>query len=531
MIKIRNAVCAVIGVVLLFAVLPPVSTHAAGNISKEQADVLYNRVKDALLAGENYIDVHDMQLTVDMYADRFSPEYQRALDAVEKARSDYGTFVFGENKEDFCLVSIDTEPTENADEFGVGENNLIAVEVFYNPTYQNPDGTCDVTHLNHDRAIIEREYQAALSVVEESMCDAEKALVLYDYLIALLNYPDHKGFDEKGFMTYESKYHDVANVFCEKMAVCDAYALAYVYLLNDCGIDAVTVSCEDIQHEWAMVKIDGTWYHADLTWDDSRYPDGWTECEEHNADPWDIGAVNHKYFLKSDQEIMALEHPNWRLLKKGTSQVSHTPKADRSNAFQQEFFFSGNDWSNTRFNYIGGRWYFLNRAENCVMETTYGTSDAPIKKIDRFDEQIYYVHGDGTYLYLCTCDNIYRFNPATDELQPVMQASSLSDGAQFSEMSVASNLLTVVAISPSESTKNDFDSRIIETNLENLQPLQDVTEFSQSTETPPQLERTLTTKQTTSNFVFGNGLWILIAVAVLICAATAVFLFRKRKNN
>ena len=59
-------------------------------------------------------------------------------------------------------------------------------------------------------------------------------------------------------------------------AVCDGYALAYEYLLQQCGIEAVVIGGDAGSdefstggHAWNLVKLDGVWYEADPTWDDA----------------------------------------------------------------------------------------------------------------------------------------------------------------------------------------------------------------------------------------------------------------------
>ena len=59
-------------------------------------------------------------------------------------------------------------------------------------------------------------------------------------------------------------------------AVCDGYSQAYVYLLQQCGIDSaviVGVAGNTMQdaggHAWSVVKLGSDWYEVDSTWDDA----------------------------------------------------------------------------------------------------------------------------------------------------------------------------------------------------------------------------------------------------------------------
>ena len=50
-------------------------------------------------------------------------------------------------------------------------------------------------------------------------------------------------------------------------------------------------------HAWNVIKVNGNWYHVDLTWDD--------------PEPNRIGNVGHKNFLLSDEGIRAEGHTAW----------------------------------------------------------------------------------------------------------------------------------------------------------------------------------------------------------------------------
>ena len=112
---------------------------------------------------------------------------------------------------------------------------------------------------------------------ESGMTDLQKARALHDYLA------QHVEYD----LTY-SKYTPYY-ALVEGTAVCEGYTLAYAALLHKAGIEFDY--CENIvlDHIWNYVKIDGKWYHVDVTWDDPI------------ADR--AGYVSHLYFLTSDSKI------------------------------------------------------------------------------------------------------------------------------------------------------------------------------------------------------------------------------------
>lgn len=53
-------------------------------------------------------------------------------------------------------------------------------------------------------------------------------------------------------------------------SVCEGYSKAFAYLCQSVGIECLLVSgtADGGGHMWNMVKVDGKWYHMDVTWDD-----------------------------------------------------------------------------------------------------------------------------------------------------------------------------------------------------------------------------------------------------------------------
>lgn len=58
----------------------------------------------------------------------------------------------------------------------------------------------------------------------------------------------------------------VYSVFCTDSTVCAGYSQAMQLLCNAVGIDCGVVTSRD--HEWNVVRLNGTWYYVDITWDD-----------------------------------------------------------------------------------------------------------------------------------------------------------------------------------------------------------------------------------------------------------------------
>lgn len=119
-----------------------------------------------------------------------------------------------------------------------------------------------------------------LSDIDKSASDYEIAKQIHDKLIDLVTYDQHvlENMSIQGQNLAHTAYGAlVANTEGQaNYAVCDGYALAYEYLLQQCGIEAVVIGGEagadELSvggHAWNLVKLDGVWYEADPTWDDA----------------------------------------------------------------------------------------------------------------------------------------------------------------------------------------------------------------------------------------------------------------------
>ena len=141
------------------------------------------------------------------------------------------------------------------------------------------DGQLDYVEFTYEYteevATIHANVNAILSPVEEDWSDVEKAFYIHDYMT--MNYK----YDEN-----YSIYH-AAGMLLHGTGVCQSYAETYQYLMNLLGIECVIATSWEMNHAWNMIKIDGEWYHVDVTWDD----------------PLGAGGCYHDYFLRSDEGI------------------------------------------------------------------------------------------------------------------------------------------------------------------------------------------------------------------------------------
>ena len=141
----------------------------------------------------------------------------------------------------------------------------------------------DKTVIAETIASLDVATEEIMMYLSEDMTDFEKVMAVHDYMV--LNYE------------YDYTYSNYSiSIMTTKKGVCMSYALAFKHLMNELGIECQYVSSEAIDHAWNLVKVDGEWYHIDLTWDDPGVA---------------YAQVRHTYALLSDQEIQSLEKPHY----------------------------------------------------------------------------------------------------------------------------------------------------------------------------------------------------------------------------
>ncbi len=119
----------------------------------------------------------------------------------------------------------------------------------------------------------------------EDMTQWDMALAVHDYLAV------NSQYDET--LERNTNYDLLVN----GTAVCTGYAMAYLDIMTRLGIECRFVESQSMLHAWNMVKIGDSWYHVDVTHDDST-PDGY-------------GYVSHERFLKTDEEMKDLGYYGW----------------------------------------------------------------------------------------------------------------------------------------------------------------------------------------------------------------------------
>ena len=120
-----------------------------------------------------------------------------------------------------------------------------------------------------------------LADIDRSQSDDKIAKDIHDKLIETVKYntpvmedDTSKGLSNLAHTAYGALVADSNGT--PNCAVCDGYSQAYVYLLQQCGIDSaviVGVAGNTMQdaggHAWSVVKLGNDWYEVEYTWDDA----------------------------------------------------------------------------------------------------------------------------------------------------------------------------------------------------------------------------------------------------------------------
>lgn len=130
--------------------------------------------------------------------------------------------------------------------------------------------------------------EAAVADARAAQSDVDAVRAVHDYLVRTC------AFDQSDAAAASSAYGALVYGLATNHGYADAFCLAMERL----GIPAAKV-CDEDGIAWAMVQVDGSWYHVDACWDDPS-PDQGPDAQ-----------VAYTYFLVSD-EVMEAAHAPWQ---------------------------------------------------------------------------------------------------------------------------------------------------------------------------------------------------------------------------
>ena len=251
---------------LLVLLLPFVSPFAATGVEREEATV------PARLAGSP-----DEELITE------SEIYLFLLDQLLKCKTEIDVASYGLNEEQIgqvfaMLFYSEAELFYIDGRYSFTRYSGSSVVRTIRPVY--PDNVSEIPAQLDEFHELTR---AIIRKVDPSFSDWEKVAFVHDYVALHYDY-DHRAYIEE---EKDNAIYDAYGMLTEGIGVCQAYSLLTRYLLRQLGVECECVSSDGLNHEWNIVKIDGHWYHMDVTWDD-------------RDDKGFYGQVSHEFFLSSD---------------------------------------------------------------------------------------------------------------------------------------------------------------------------------------------------------------------------------------
>ena len=121
--------------------------------------------------------------------------------------------------------------------------------------------------------------------------DIEKMKYIHDYLVDTIEYDQTFG---------EKNIYNIYGALVSKTCVCEGYAKASQYLLNEAGLENIIITGtatnsdgKTENHAWNYVNIDEKWYAIDTTWDDPIIVGGGKLTN----------TIRYRYFLKGSSTM------------------------------------------------------------------------------------------------------------------------------------------------------------------------------------------------------------------------------------
>lgn len=170
-------------------------------------------------------------------------------------------------------------------------------------TYYITMGPGDYTNYLKDEFQTRQQIQEGIKYIDnivtqiveqtKQKTDKEKAQLIHDWLINVVEYEQSE---------IDLNRHDIYGTLYKKKAVCEGYARAYKYLMEQVGVPCVLVSgtgtnSEGMEesHAWNYVQINHKWYAVDVTWDDPII------IGEGTVD----SSIKRKYFLRGSDTFFS----------------------------------------------------------------------------------------------------------------------------------------------------------------------------------------------------------------------------------
>lgn len=243
--------------------------------------------------------------------------YDELRNNKEKLKTGMHTINFGTRFDDLLHTENGQTILNNAFQLAVNAFSFDEPDIFYiditkiyllteittrifSKTYRVSVGSNGESYLYNEFST-EAIVNSAIAQVEEKKNYIKNAVSnesLYDQIRYVHNFLiDNIEYDK----TFElSNIYNVYGALVNGKSVCEGYAKAFKYILDDMGIPCI-IACgiaqnssgETESHAWNYVQIDGNWYAIDVTWDDPIIIGSGTLTND----------LRYSYFLKGSEQF------------------------------------------------------------------------------------------------------------------------------------------------------------------------------------------------------------------------------------
>lgn len=154
--------------------------------------------------------------------------------------------------------------------------------------------TVDIENRDFLRTQLEAAADECISRIDPDVSDYQKIKQVYEYLIDMVDY-DGSSPDNQ----------NIQSALLNHRSVCAGYAKAFQYILHRMGMFCTYVTGSTVSggdHGWNIVRIDGNYYHVDVTWGDPVF----VNTQEASGTG---GAMNYNYLCCTDAELYKTHIP------------------------------------------------------------------------------------------------------------------------------------------------------------------------------------------------------------------------------
>ena len=156
-------------------------------------------------------------------------------------------------------------------------------------------------------------------MLREDYWQAELVCAINDYIAINCEY----AYLPDGVTPDLDNGHSAYAVLVNSRAVCEGYAGAFMLIAQQFGLEVKKVSGVTVpgneNHMWNLVKVDGQWYHVDVTWNDPT--------------PDKPGRALHDYLLLSDNTLSTYRNESTQYHASWDSNVPRATDTRYENAF------------------------------------------------------------------------------------------------------------------------------------------------------------------------------------------------------